>query len=85
MDFPINSDTISMGLPIVYIKGSSQVEFRERNGSVVECLTRDHRDAGLSLTGITALCLSFLSFSIYCQTLFRVLSAGVLCTLWVAG
>ena len=28
---------------------------------------------------------SFLSFSIYCQTLFRVLSAGVLCTLWVAG
>ena len=58
MDFPINSDTISMGLPIVYFKGSvsSQVEFRERNGSVVECLTRDHRDAGLSLTGVTALC-----------------------------
>ena len=27
----------------------------------------------------------FLSFSIYCQTLFRVLSAGVLCTLRVAG
>ena len=27
---------------------------------------------------------SFLSFSIYCQTLFQVLSAGVLCTLWVA-
>ena len=27
----------------------------------------------------------FLSFSIYCQTLFRVLSAGVLCTLWIAG
>ena len=26
-----------------------------------------------------------LSFSIYCQTLFRVLSAGVLCTLRVAG
>ena len=25
------------------------------------------------------------SFSIYCQTLFRVLSAGVLCTLRVAG
>ena len=29
--------------------------------------------------------LSFLSFFIYCQTLFRVLSAGVLCTLRVAG
>ena len=27
----------------------------------------------------------FLSFSIYCQTLLPVLSAGVLCTLWVAG
>ena len=27
----------------------------------------------------------FLSISIYCQALFRVLSAGVLCTLWVAG
>ena len=27
----------------------------------------------------------FLSFSIYCQTLFRVLSAGVLCTLRVTG
>ena len=26
----------------------------------------------------------FLSFSIYCQTLFRVLSAGVLCTLRVS-
>ena len=28
----------------------------ERSGSVVECLTRDRRTAGLSLTGITALC-----------------------------
>ena len=30
--------------------------FRERSGSVVECLTRDGRAAGLSLTGATALC-----------------------------
>ena len=29
---------------------------RERSGSVVECLTRDRRAAGLSLTGVTALC-----------------------------
>ena len=29
--------------------------WRERNGSVVECLTRDRRAAGSSLTGITAL------------------------------
>ena len=28
---------------------------RERSGSVVECLTRDRRVAGLSLTGVTAL------------------------------
>ena len=27
----------------------------ERSGSVVECLTRDRRAAGLSLTGVTAL------------------------------
>ena len=28
---------------------------RERSGSVVECLTRDRRAAGLSITGVTAL------------------------------
>ena len=31
---------------------------RERSGSVVECLTRDRRAAGSSLTGVTALSLS---------------------------
>ena len=31
-------------------------KFRERSGSVVECLTRDRGAAGLSLTGITTLC-----------------------------
>ena len=29
---------------------------RERSGSVVECLTRDRGVAGLSRTGVTALC-----------------------------
>ena len=29
---------------------------RDRSGSLVECLTRDRRAAGLSLTGVTALC-----------------------------
>ena len=29
--------------------------YRERSGSVVECLTRDKRVAGWSLTGVTAL------------------------------
>ena len=32
-----------------------QTYFRERSGSVVECLTRDREAAGSSLTGITAL------------------------------
>ena len=31
-------------------------ERRERSGSVVECLTRDRRAAGSSLTGVTVLC-----------------------------
>ena len=30
-------------------------KFRERSGSVVECLTRDRRAAGSSITGVTAL------------------------------
>ena len=30
--------------------------WREGSGSVVECLTRDRRSAGLSLTDVTALC-----------------------------
>ena len=31
------------------------IKYRERSGSVVECLTRDRRAAGSSLTGVTAL------------------------------
>ena len=41
------------------IYGSAQksyLQMRERSGSVVECLTRDQRAAGSSLTGVTALC-----------------------------
>ena len=33
----------------------SYILCRERSGSVVECLTRDRRAAGSSLTGVTAL------------------------------
>ena len=32
-----------------------QTNYRERSGSVVECLTRDRKAAGPSLTGVTAL------------------------------
>ena len=34
---------------------TQHILFRERSGSVVECLTRDRRVAGSSLTGVTAL------------------------------
>ena len=33
----------------------TQLGTRERSGSVVECLTRDRRTTGSSLTGVTAL------------------------------
>ena len=32
------------------------VLIRERSGSAVECLTRDRRAVGSSLTGVTVLC-----------------------------
>ena len=41
------------GMHCIYNR-SLQV-YRERSGSVVECLTRDRRVAGSSLTGVTAL------------------------------
>ena len=37
-------------------KGQSPSVKRERSGFVVECLTRDRRAAGSSVTGVTALC-----------------------------
>ena len=38
-------------------KNKSKCCYRERSGSVVECLTQNQRAAGSILTGITALCL----------------------------
>ena len=43
--------------PIVLRGRATQPSRGERSGSVVECLTRDRRAAGSSLTGVTALCL----------------------------
>ena len=40
---------------LTFIKPFVIKNFRERGGSVVECLTRDRGAAGSSLTGITAL------------------------------
>ena len=44
-------------IPIIYIPLRLILRHdRERSGSVVECLTRDRRAVGSSLTGVTALC-----------------------------
>ena len=40
---------------ILYFALGAHAWLRERSGSVVECLTRDRRVAGSSLTGATAL------------------------------
>ena len=38
-----------------FVPAKGTFHIRERSGSVVECLTRDRRAGGSSLTGITAL------------------------------
>ena len=43
--------------PLVPLDNCTCMFFRERSGSVVECLTQDRRAAGSSLTGVTALVL----------------------------
>ena len=41
---------------LVTLHNTKIMVFRECSGSVVDCLTRDRGAAGLSLTGVTALC-----------------------------
>ena len=58
-------DTMKSGLPVTirplnvqeanYCASMSKT-YRERSGSVVECLTQDRRAVGSCLTGVTALC-----------------------------
>ena len=38
-----------------YVQSNETMTIRERSGSVVECLTRDRRAPGSSLTGVAAL------------------------------
>ena len=45
-----DNDTLMHYVNCVFVKKTG-----ERSGSVVECLTRDRRVAGSSLTGVTAL------------------------------
>ena len=57
----LNLPFILKALPFVadifYIITIAQTtRFREPSGSVVECLTRDKRASGSSLTSVTALC-----------------------------
>ena len=47
---------LSVKITCMYCLMVSQHLNRERSGSVVECLTRDRRAAGSSLTGVTVLC-----------------------------
>ena len=49
------SSRSTMFWPSSESKGDVTPDSRERSGSVVECLTRDRRAAGSSLTGVTAL------------------------------
>ena len=47
-----------LSIKMLVIKGGSHTKASkkwERSGSVVECLTRDRRAAGSSLTGVTVL------------------------------
>ena len=60
--WPYNTTCKNTGLDITGSVCGSQFfpwyftkEIWERSGSVVECLTRDRRVAGSSLTGVTAL------------------------------
>ena len=45
-----------LGMPVnCHVSEFYNINLRERSGSVIECLTRDRRAAGSSLTGVTAL------------------------------
>ena len=44
-------------LNFLCIRDQLHIIFRDRSGSVVECLTQDRGDIGSSLTGATAFCL----------------------------
>ena len=47
---------VSLIKTLYTLLSTGSTEERERSVSVVECLTRDRRVAGLSLTGVSALC-----------------------------
>ena len=49
------ADNISNNIIIIQLNEYIRIPKRERIGSVVECLTRDQRAAGSSLTSVTAL------------------------------
>ena len=54
-DQKVKYHLISITKSISKKKKKKKKKIRERSGSVVECLTRDRRAAGSSLTGVTAL------------------------------
>ena len=48
--------TASFKIRVLKVQDFANFFYRERSGSVVECLTQDRRAAGSSLTGVTVLC-----------------------------
>ena len=48
--------SILMVLVLGFSSPEHKINSREHGGSVAECLTRECRATGMSLTGITALC-----------------------------
>ena len=54
MNAQIYISRVLSNMPIFFYMNYAR-DRRERSGSVVECLTRDRRVAGSSLTGVTAL------------------------------
>ena len=51
-----NDESSNLQLANILFESHRQGSNGERSGSVVECLARDRRAAGSSLTGVTALC-----------------------------
>ena len=49
-------DILVSNLPPLSLSKCLNLKGRERNGSVVDCLTRDREAAGSNLAGVTALC-----------------------------
>ena len=53
---PFITHRLGNNMPMLWLPNLFNMEFGQRNGSVVECLTQDRLATGSSLTGVTVLC-----------------------------